>query len=112
MDDIDTFLDASPETEAVVFGGYYAHIQCDFAIGDVVGSGGRGVLMTEFLGEALPREMARVRDEVLSVYLGIPTGIFAANMMRADLDAATKALAEGDVIEMIRVYKSLQEWNL
>ena len=30
-------------------------------------------------------------------------------MMRADLDRAAKALAEGDVVEMLRVYQSLKE---
>jgi hypothetical protein len=69
--------------------------------------------MTDSLGEALPREMARVRDKIMPVYreLGKP-GVFALAMMRVDLDAAAKALAEGDVIEMIRVYKSLKEYNL
>jgi hypothetical protein len=64
------------------------------------------------LGTALPREMARVRDVVLPEYLAIPTGIFAAAMMRADLDRAATALAEGDVIEMLRVYESLKEYAL
>jgi hypothetical protein len=64
------------------------------------------------LGTALPREMARVRDVVLPEYLAIPTGIFAATMMRADLDRAATALAEGDVIEMLRVYESLKEYAL
>jgi hypothetical protein len=64
------------------------------------------------LGTALPREMARVRDVVLPEYLAIPTGIFAATMMRADLDRAATALAEGDVIEMLRAYESLKEYAL
>lgn len=68
--------------------------------------------MTETLGTALPKEMARVRDEVLPVYLDFPTGIFAATMMRASLDAAAKALAEGDVIAMIRVYQDLKGYTL
>lgn len=62
------------------------------------------------LGDALPAEMARVR-ELLPFYDEIPTGIFAATMMRADLDAAAKALADGDVIEMIRVYQSLKDYK-
>ena len=62
---------------------------------------------TETLGDALPREMARVR-ELLPLYDAIPTGVFAATMMRADLDAAAKALSYGDVIEMLRVYESLK----
>ena len=62
------------------------------------------------LGEALPAEMARVRDEVLSAYLAIgQAGAFGAAMIRVDLDAAAKALAEGDVVEMIRCYQVLKE---
>jgi gamma-glutamylcysteine synthetase len=66
------------------------------------------------LGDELPREMARVRDEVLPHYIelrGTP-GVnveFGIAMIRADLDAAARALASGDVVEMIRVYKSLKE---
>lgn len=66
------------------------------------------------LGDALPLEMARVRDEVLPMYLelrGMP-GVMvepAIAMMRADLDAAAKALAEGDVVAMLRAYQSLKE---
>jgi hypothetical protein len=62
------------------------------------------------LAAALPREMARVRDEVLPAYLEIgPPGRFAAAMIRADLDDAAKAMAEGDVVEMLRCYQSLRE---
>ena len=64
------------------------------------------------LGEALPLEMRRVRDEVLPAYLEIGTaGAFAVAGMRADLDSAAKALAEGDVAAMIVVYESLKEWH-
>lgn len=64
------------------------------------------------LGEALPVEMARVRDEVMPAYIAIgPAGAFALAMMRADLDSAAKALAEGDVITMVRAYNSLKGYN-
>ena len=64
------------------------------------------------LGDALPREMARVRDRVMPAYVEIGTaGMFALTMMRADLDRAAKAMAEGDVVEMIRVYQSLKEYH-
>lgn len=64
------------------------------------------------LGDALPREVARVRDEVLPAYLEIgPPGQFAAAMMRRDLDAASKAMIEGDTVEMIRVYESLKGYS-
>lgn len=64
------------------------------------------------LGDELPRQMARVRDELLPVYDAIPGGQFAAAFMRADLDAAAKAMIEGDVVEMVRVCKKLQDWKL
>lgn len=69
---------------------------------------------SETLAEGLPREMARVRDEVLPMYLqlrGMPNVMVepAIAMMRADLDAAAKAMISGDVVAMLRVYKSLKE---
>jgi hypothetical protein len=59
------------------------------------------------IGEALPREIARVRDEVLPHYDAVPAGAFAAGMMRHDLAAAAKATTDGDVVAMIRAYKAL-----
>lgn len=64
------------------------------------------------LGDALPREMARVRDKVPPVYAGMPEGIFAATMMRRDLDLAAKAMAEGDLPAMIAAYGELKGWEL
>lgn len=65
------------------------------------------------LGDALPREMARVRDKVLPVYLAIgSSGAIAAAMMAHDLDRAAKAVIEGDTVEMIRVYESLKGYEL
>lgn len=64
------------------------------------------------LGDALPREIARVRDEVLPAYLEIgAAGQFAATMMRHDLDAASKAMIEGDTVAMIAAYESLKGYN-
>lgn len=64
------------------------------------------------LGEALPREMARVRDKVMPVYIEIgPAGSFALSFMRHDLDKAARALAEGDLIGMIEAYKALKEYH-
>lgn len=68
--------------------------------------------MGESLGEALPREIARVRDEVLPAYLSIPTGAFAAAMMRASLDAAARAMVEGDLPAMIAAYQDLKGYKL
>ena len=65
------------------------------------------------LGVALPQEMARVRDEVMPAYIEIgPSGAIALALMRSDLDRAAKALAEGDVVEMLRVYESLKEYSV
>ena len=68
--------------------------------------------MSDTLGEALPREMARVRDKVMPAYIEIgPPGAFALAVMRADLDRATKALAEGDVVAMLQAYNALKEYE-
>jgi molybdopterin converting factor small subunit len=69
--------------------------------------------MVDTLGDALPREMTRIRDEVMPAYIEIgPSGIFALTMMRQSLDAAQKALAEGDVIAIMRAYEDLKEYHL
>ena len=65
----------------------------------------------ESLGTALPREMARVRDEVLPYYTPEVNGQIAAAMMRRDLDEAARALAEGDVVAMLRVYEALKGYT-
>lgn len=65
------------------------------------------------LGEALPLEMARVRDEVMPPYQDIGLeGVPALMMMRHALDQAAKAMAEGDVIMMMRMYQELKEFSL
>jgi hypothetical protein len=59
------------------------------------------------LGHALPLEMTRVRG-LVAIYETIPTGRLAAALMNATLDAAQRALAEGDVAAMLRAYESLK----
>jgi len=64
------------------------------------------------LADVLPKEMARVRDEVMPAYKAIgAAGSFALALMRKDLDLAAKALAEGDTVMMIKVYNSLKEYK-
>lgn len=64
------------------------------------------------LAEALPEEMARVRDEVMPAYQSIgPAGGFALAMMRADLDRAAKAMAESDTVGMLRAYEALCKYD-
>jgi len=62
------------------------------------------------LGDALPKEMARVRDVVMPQYLAIgPAGSIGLALMRAALDRAAVAMAEGDVLKMLVAYKELRE---
>lgn len=72
--------------------------------------------MADTLGDALPREIARVRDDVLAQFIslrGMPNVIVEPQitMIRAELDRATKALAEGDILEMMRAYESLKGYE-
>lgn len=67
----------------------------------------------ETLGDALPKEIARLRDEVLPAYIAIgPAGSFAVSMMRTHLDAASKAMIEQDIIGMVQVYQLLKGYEL
>lgn len=68
--------------------------------------------MTDTLGDALPREIARVRDEVLPQYvaIGLP-GSFAAALMRVSLDRASKAMISGDLPAMIEAYQDLKDYR-
>jgi hypothetical protein len=69
--------------------------------------------MTTTLGDQLPKEMARVRDDIMPAYIEIgQAGKFALAMMRVDLDAATKAIMEGDVVEMLRCYQKLKGYKV
>lgn len=65
------------------------------------------------LAEALPLEMARVRDEVMPAYrdIGAP-GMPALVMMRIELDIAAAAMMNGDTVTMIRVYESLKGFKV
>ena len=64
------------------------------------------------LGEDLPKQMARVRDELIPQYQSIgPAGAFAIAMMLRSLDRAAVALAEGDLPVMLAVYKELKDFK-
>ncbi len=64
--------------------------------------------MTDSLGDALPKELARVR-EVLAVYKSLgPAGTYGAIMIERDLQAADQAMISGDVVAMLRCYESLK----
>lgn len=67
----------------------------------------------ESVGEALPKEMARVRDVVIPAYQECgPTGQIAIALMKLDLDAASRAMAEGDTVAMIQALVALRSTKL
>lgn len=69
--------------------------------------------MADTLGDALPKEMARIRDRVMPAYREIgPAGEFGLMFMRRDLDNAAKAMMEGDVVEMIRCLQELRDYKI
>lgn len=64
------------------------------------------------VGEALPIEMARVRDHVMPAYRAIgQAGAFALASMRRDLDAAARALAEQDAVACVRALQELRGYE-
>ena len=63
----------------------------------------------ETLGEALPKEQARVR-EVLGHYKDIgPAGMFGAAMIEQSLRQADQAVMSGDLPAMIAAYNELKD---
>lgn len=66
---------------------------------------------TQSLAEALPKQIQR-NIELLSNYDSIgPVGNFAKQMIQHDINNANKAIMENDIVEMIRMYKVLEENN-
>ena len=68
------------------------------------------------LGEALPKEMARVREvsQQYAEFRNTP-GVnveFAIAAMDASLSAAEKAMVEGDTVAMLSAYQSLQGFDV
>jgi len=67
---------------------------------------------SETLADALPREMERIRNEVMPVYQTIPTGALAVLMMKQDLLRASAAISEQDTVAMIRALDALRGYSL
>lgn len=67
----------------------------------------------ESLGEALPKEQARVRELILQYRDPIMcgTGAFVAAMMENSLRGADQAVMRGDVVAMLRAYEDLKGYN-
>jgi hypothetical protein len=62
----------------------------------------------ETLGEAFPKQQARLR-ELLAIYKGLgPVGTFGATLIEDCLKRADKAAIEGDVVAMIRIYEEMK----
>ncbi len=61
------------------------------------------------IGIELPKEIKR-NQEILAAYqkIGAP-GVFAATMIKADINEGINALASGDCIRMIQVYQTLKD---
>ncbi|WP_323017755.1 hypothetical protein [Castellaniella sp.] len=56
--------------------------------------------------------MRRVREDVLPEYDAIPTGAFAARLMRQSIRAAEAAIASGDVVAMVSAYGDLEGYQV
>ena len=65
------------------------------------------------LGDALPKEMKRIREDVIPAYQQIgPAGAFALAMMNNSLTHAEKAMMEGDVARMVVCCEDLKSYEL
>lgn len=58
--------------------------------------------------EGLLAEIDRV-EAILPYYDEIPTGVFAAAMIRSDVETAKRAIGEGDTVKMLLAYQALRE---
>ena len=63
--------------------------------------------------EGIQSECNRVR-EIIKEYEELPknAGMFAASMMKADIKEAENIIATGDVVQMLKVYQKLKEYEL
>lgn len=57
--------------------------------------------------EKLQSEKKRCQ-ELLEIYKTIPSGVFAAMMIKKEIELAEKAMAESDTVEMIRCCKRME----
>jgi hypothetical protein len=62
--------------------------------------------------EAIQSECNRLREVVLPEYDKIPTGVFAATLMRESIKKAEAAVASGEVVEMVKALDDVKSWNL
>ena len=63
----------------------------------------------ETVGDAFPKEQARVR-ELLQQYIALgDVGKFGALMLNLALERADKAAISGDIVEILRSYQELKD---
>lgn len=71
--------------------------------------------MVDTLGDALPREITRVRgvQDTYKILRQFPNCICEPQitMMETAIQDGVRALAEGDVVAMLRAYEALKEWE-
>ena len=71
--------------------------------------------MVDTLGEALPREITRVRgvQDTYKQLRQFPNVICEPQiaMMEKDIQDAVKALANQDIVEMLRAHEALKQWE-
>lgn len=65
------------------------------------------------VGIELPELIRKVRDETLPLYEEIakvsPLTNLTIAVIKHEMDVATRALAEGDVVQILKSYESLKE---
>lgn len=64
--------------------------------------------MSENLMDGLFRQMNRCRELVKEYEKIGPVGVFGKTMIQRDIEAAEKAIASGDIVQMIDAYKALE----
>ena len=64
--------------------------------------------MMDTLGDALPREITRCK-ELLTIYEEMgPAGTFGVAFLKRDIEDAEKAIADNDLVAMVRIYPKLK----
>ena len=58
--------------------------------------------------DGLKNEIKRC-EQLLEIYKSIPQGAFAIIMIKRDIGRAEQALINGDIVEMIKCFKALQD---
>jgi hypothetical protein len=67
------------------------------------------------LADALPEQIKLMNEEIIPAYVSIiplaPMTALTVQIMRAEVDRAVKALASGDVVEMLEAYAAIKDYK-